>query len=455
MGIGYSLPRINHLPPIASQPPVSAGSQSPPVSIGHLPVPTGPRQFAVNEMGGAVSAGLRRSLDLAEMRRKHLGPNLSRLLGDVNPLDGAATPAQRTKMKSAMNALQLKVELAVVDDQGNLKPADERVLNEVYAPNFPAHEAISYDTILASLRDRKEKNIHLDGKRFTLCFTGVLPREDGADGERRPVAFAQGGTLHAGAGRCVNYAEYWATNKEFRGEGVLDVLMGFNSAVSMAAAKKRGEKFAGTCWEMEPIGTGPDEASRLYSRARAEIYSKKGGQVIMGVNRAGDLLPHHVQPDVTAANDSGPVPLHLVFRPHDPEAMRFDMRTLTHIGKSYDDYFKEWAKINTDNKLPGPDFDNVKAAATYKHKLADEFVDVRLVPANQSSTAMNMARDNPLIARTVAESFGISIDGKGPDAMDYSDPFVRLEISHPSAQRFELETAFAPIYKPKAPAFAR
>lgn len=411
------------------------------------PAKTGSKQFTRSELGGTASAmQLRSKASVAEIHRMHLGPNLGILLGDADPLDGAVTISQRHKMKRALESLRLKAELAVVDEHGHLNQLDQWVFDEVYAPNFPAHEAISLDTIVASLRDRKKEGRHLDGRRFTLCFTGLLPGEIDHKDKRRPVAFSQGGTLDAGNDKCISYAEYWATNEEFRGRGILDVLMGFNCAVSQAVAKKEGKELIGTFWEMEPIGTGADEEARRYSKSRAAIYGRKDACAIMGMNKSGDLLPHHVQPDVTATGESGLVPLHLVYRPQNQKNSSLDCDTLRHIGSNYNGYFNEWARINAQS---GINPEKVGAAATYKNKLALEFTGLRLVPADQSPTAMEMARDNPLIARTVAEHFNIRVNGNNHQAMNYEDPFVRLEIWLRSACMFDLETAFAAVYKPR------
>lgn len=229
------------------------------------------RRYSAQDLGNSpFIAKLRKEAESNDICHRHLGKNLQTLLGDISPLDGANSETQRKKMKSTMANLQLKVELAVVDEQGNVSLLDQRVFDEIYAPNFPAHEAIGFDTILASLTDRKHKALHRDGKRFTLCYTGLLPGESEEKAERRPVAFAQGGTLNVGDGKCANYAEYWATSKEFRGQGVLDTLMGFNSALSMALAKKESKEFIGTFWEMEPIGTG----SGILIRKRLLILGK-------------------------------------------------------------------------------------------------------------------------------------------------------------------------------------
>ncbi|CAN7669485.1 hypothetical protein LJR230_005100 [Trinickia sp. LjRoot230] len=317
---------------------------------------------------------------------------------------------------------------------------DQAVFDEIYTKNFPATEAVPVDTITAAMSARQKDGTHLDGKRFTLCYSGVLPGE--SEDKRRPIAFAQGGTLDAGPEGVVSFAEYLAVNDEFRGHGMLHVMLGFVNATSMAAVAKENQTtganktLLGSVWEIDPKGRGDSAKDRLYTPVRNAIYDRAGAFVVMGRDQEGQLHPVHAQPDVTPDGDCGDWHLHFVYRPQNPEHVQFDKAKLLAVSRGYDSYFADWAATGK----RGVNAQTIASAADYKHALHRRFDEVSLIQPSKAPADWDMARGDALIAKIVAEDFGLSHpDGKAYEELDYFDPAIRNSIADRAAAGFEQE----------------
>lgn len=382
-----------------------------------------------------------RAAERASVERT-LGGHLNDCLGGVNPLD-VATPHQQERMLSAIKELRIKAELVVVDEHGQLSESDKAVFDQVYATNFPASEAVPIDTIAAARANRQKAGTHLDGKRFTLCLTGVPP--GGHEDERRPLAFAQGGALDAGPKGMVAYAEYWAVNEDLRGRGALHVLQAYTDAVGKAAVEKHnqatGDKklFLGGYWEKDPTGRGETPKDRVYSIERNQIYERTGAQTIMGRDSAGQLLPVHAQPDVTPTGDCGNWHLDVVFRPQKPEYVGLvDREAVAALSRSYSEYFQDWA----DTGLPGVDSTKIAAAAAYREALHERIHDIALMPPTQGPGDCAMAHVDPLVAKIVADDFGLRTPGGRPyEESDCMDAAVRRHVANLAERAFAQEVA--------------
>lgn len=391
---------------------------------------------------GRVKDALAQAAEKAVVARA-VGPNLKTLFGDINPLDAAIDDRQREQMLSAIKKLDLKAEIAVVDENGQLSAADSEVFKQIYMENFPAAEAVPIETIQAAMANRKAAGTELDGKRFTLCYTGKLPGET----ERRPLAFAQGGTLDAGENGMVSFAEYLAVHDDFRGNGMLHVMLGFVNASAMAAVAKHnqatGENKAmlGAVWEIDPMGRGETAEARLYTIQRNQIYDRAGAQVVMGRTSEGHLVPVHAQPDVTRDGDTGNWHLHFVYRPN-PGSPEFDKAALVAVSQSYDDYFRDWAATGQ----PGVDEAKIVDAARYKAAQHGQFDELVLMKPSDAPSDSDMARRDPLIAKIVAEGFElVRGDGQPYSEADLANPEVREIIGASATIAFLLERGGADI----------
>jgi len=394
--------------------------------------------------GQRVRSALTQAAEKAAVARA-MGPNLKTLLGDIDPLDAAIDTHQREQMLSAIKNLGLRAEIAVVDENGQLSPADSKVFEQIYMENFPAAEAVPVKTIQAAMANRKAAGTELDGKRFTLCYTGKLPGE--SEDKRRPLAFAQGGTLDAGKNGMVSFAEYLAVQDEFRGHGMLHVMLGFVNASAMAAVAKHNQTtgdnkaMLGAVWEIDPKGRGETAEDRLYTIQRNRIYDRAGALVVMGQTNDERLVPVHAQPDVTPDGNTGNWHLHFVYRPN-PGSPAFDKDALVAASQSYDDYFRDWAATGQ----PGVDAAKIAEAARYKGELHAGFDEVALMKPSDAPSDWDMARDDPLVAQIVAEGFGlVRGDGSSYSDADFANPAIRNEIAARAATAFarELEEANA------------
>jgi len=392
--------------------------------------------------GQRVKGALTQAAERVSVERA-MGPNFKAMLGDINALNAAIDEHQREQMLSAIKKLDLQVEVAVVDENGQLSAADSEVFKQVYMENFPAAEAVPVETIRAAMANRKADGTELDGKRFTLCYTGKLPGEV----ERRPLAFAQGGTLDAGENGMVSFAEYLAVHDDFRGNGMLHVMLGFVNASAMAAVAKHNEAtgenkaMLGAVWEIDPLGRGETAQDRLYTIQRNRIYDHAGAQVVMGQASNGYLVPVHAQPDVTPKGDTGNWHLHFVYRPN-PGSPVFDKHALVAVSGSYDNYFRDWAATGQ----PGVDDAKIAAAARYKADLHATFDKVVLMKPSDAPSDWAMALDDPLIAKIVVEDFGfVWGDGAPYSEADLAKREVRSLIVARAAVAFARERAAAGV----------
>lgn len=385
---------------------------------------------------GRVKDALAQAAEKAVVARA-VGPNLKTLLGNINPLDAAIDDHQREQMLSAIKKLDLKAEIATLDDTGELRAADRGVFEQIYMENFPAAEAVPVETIRAAMANRRANGTELDGKRFTLCYTGKLPGET----ERRPLAFAQGGTLDAGEHGMVSFAEYLAVHDDFRGNGMLHVMLGFVNASAMAAVAKHNEAtgenkaMLGAVWEIDPLGRGEDSKDRLYTIQRNRIYDHAGALVVMGETSDGQRVPVHAQPDVTPTGDTGNWHLHFVYRPN-PGSPAFDKAALVAASQSYDGYFRDWAAT----AQPGVNETTIVDAAQYKAEQHAQFDHIVLMKPSEAPSDSDMARDDPLIAKIVAEEHGLTrADGQPYKEVDFADSAIRNVIADQAAAAFESE----------------
>lgn len=388
--------------------------------------------------GARISTALTQAADKAAVARA-MGPNLKVLLGNINPLDAAINEHQRAQMLNAIRTLDLKVELARVDKNGEVSPADNEVIEQIYINSFPAAERIPVATIHAAMADRQVNGTEFDGRHFTLCYTGKLPGET----SRRPLAFTQGGTLDAGENGMVGFAEYLAVHEDGRRMGLLHVMLGFVNASARSAVAQHnrttGERKAmlGAVWTIDPVGLGQTPTDRRDTVELSRINDRVGAQVVMGERRSDKrVIPVHARPDVTPHGDTGNLPRHFVYRPN-PGSPAFGKDELLAISDSYDDYLRGWAATGQ----RGVDDARIVGAAEYRAEQHAKFDTVVFITPSKAPSAWDMARDDQLNARTVAEKFGLLSEFAPPPVTeaDFANVAFRHRIADLAAAAFAAE----------------
>jgi hypothetical protein len=432
-------------PALAPRPGGAAEIARPPSGMPRAPLPP----VTANRTSGSTSIAPKQALVRPDAARSKptaatevpmsvgsaIGPSLRSVLGGVDPLEGVTDPAERRKMHEAVRKYKLQADLGQVDPKGNLRHAFGKTLTTVYAPAFGAHEAVPAETIQAAQHQRQKDRTHLEGDRFTLMFTGVDPADP--QGRRKPVAFAQGGTLRVADDACVTYDETWAVDatlrKDGQGSGLLSTLMGFGSAVSIAAARKWSAKegrdvaYLGSLWESPAVGTGGTPAERAQSAAKASMYAHKGGLAVVGVDASGRQLPVHARPALQPG-DGPPVARQLNFRPHDSGASAAGLTKsqLERLSQDYDKHYAAYAATGRD----GVNDTKIRQAAALRQSWLDQVQDVRLVPADQAPSAPQLAACDPLLAKAVADNFRLrGPGGKAVTYQDMADPSLRNVVS--------------------------